>query len=376
MSTPAILELTSRWLRLWRKQGTGVWFPLVFQGRGPALPLALHYTGSWQVGWPAWDLYFTRPLEVLADFFASWQAKAVWRVGRRKVDARKLLSLILAELDKANAPFQGGAILLPSHWSGGQAQSFIAMWQQAASRPATGLAQDLVLSVAAWSKPDPYTSAIIADLDDYALMVTRVSHQDGSLVAEQRQAYPELGKRVWLKRLLAACAELAIHTNRQDPRLSNEACQVLHRNLEQALPHLREAGIHFRVHVPDFHGEFYLSAELAYQACAGLAYAAAQRISLQVNSPCRVFISWRLLELPGEILRALYSALRHRLPIGIVDEADYLRAAGRLVEQAHTLQTVSLLDWQQLSHLSLQAGPTHLEPEQTAAWTTQPGGRP
>ncbi|GBD37475.1 hypothetical protein HRbin36_02609 [bacterium HR36] len=359
MTPLGLLEWTSRYLRFWHTGSDGAWQPHIFQGQGPGLPLVIRYgrtqqadgrgsIAGWQIGWPAWKVYYARPLEVLADFFPQWHAASIWRIGSKKITAARLLSLVLSELSPATQQVQSWSLLLPSYWEEAQAQEFTDQLQRSGLQPMLALAQDLALAWAAWLNAGPFLNVVLADLDDYACTVSRVARQGDALVVAQRVCLRELGRRVWVKRLLAACAEMAIHSYRLDPRLSQYATQLLLLHLEQSLAQLGQVGLRLRVHVPDFHGELVLSAALIHQACTALAQAVAQAVGRLIQPGDQVFLSWRLAELPGQIVRALYRVLRHRLCVGIVDEKDYLRASSYLTQHASVRETGPIICWRQL----------------------------
>jgi hypothetical protein len=351
MTLPGLLEWTSRALRFWYPSADGTWQPHVFQGYGPSLPLAVRYAGGWQVGWPAWKVYYSRPGEVLADWLADWQAARVYRIGRRKLTTPQLLPLFLAELGPVRMRLATWVALLPSYWQESQAQKFVEHLQRAGLPQVSALAQDLTLAWAISLRQGPFSSVLLADLDDHALVLSRAVRRGDALVIERRASFAELGRRVWIKSLLAACADVIVRHHRQDPRLSKEATQALFLDIERSLAQLRQADFRGQIHVADFHAEFLLPAPQIQQACARLAQTAAYLIRQFREPGDQLFLTWRFVELPGDTLRAVYRVLQHRQFVNVVDETDYLQAASNVVESAAALGSASWLYWQQITLL-------------------------
>ncbi|MCS7160159.1 MAG: hypothetical protein RMJ19_06780 [Gemmatales bacterium] len=344
MMSLGLMEWTSRWLRVWRKDGRGDWFAEVLQDQASTLPLIVHCQrnrsaawlagllgiGSrWQVGWPAWKMYFLKPAEVLTDFLPHWHLAKSWRIGTTTISTQQLLRLILAQLAPVLQSTKTWSLLLPSYCEEQQLTDFLRQLRQAGLKADAVLAQDLALACAAWQQHGPWTAALLADLDDHALVVTQTIWNEPNLLISRRHVFPELGLRIWITRLVQACADLSVRQTRQDPRLSREASQLLYLQLTAALSRLQNEPLSLHVHVPDFHAELVLTPDLAKQACLPLAQMSARIIRELYVPNTEVFLSQRFAELP-DVIRVVYQALGHRLPIFVMEQTPYLESAAQL----------------------------------------------
>ncbi|MCS7166268.1 MAG: hypothetical protein RMI91_01985 [Gemmatales bacterium] len=351
MTCLGLMEWTSRWLRLWQKNGQGNWRAEILQNQAELFPLTVCYaaqdagwrrllglgwlmgTSPWQVGWPAWKTLGRRPAGALSDFLPDWRPDKLWRIGSRKITSQRLLQLILAPLHSTlrHCPLWG--MLLPSYWDEAQFADFTRELHRAGLISGVPVAQDLALACAAWQQHGPWNLALVVDLDDHALVVTQASCREPDVFVQRRLVVPELGRRIWIARLINLCAELSIRLCRQDPRLSRQAFQHLAFELTTVLPRLHQEHFHFQLHVSDFHAEFSLTPELVKQACLQLAQASAKLIKDLLAPHTEVFLSRRLADLP-DMIRVVYQTLEHRRPIYVVDETPYLEAAGQLASSA------------------------------------------
>jgi hypothetical protein len=169
------------------------------------------------------------------DFLASLGETREWVIGRHRLDAARLTTLVLERLHTATAGAGGVMLALPAYMSRVQA-SLLAPLATKARLPLLGTVRSILATAFAAHATLPWTgTALVLDADDHALSAATVVADGGQLWLQAGHDWPVLSLRAWKTRLLDRVADRCIRQSRRDPRDSAPAEQSLYEQLEHAL---------------------------------------------------------------------------------------------------------------------------------------------
>ena len=367
MAKVLLVELTARWLRVWFASGASAAQPVCLQENSFRVPLAITRAGRlWQLGWPAWKRHRQEPRQILYDFLPELYPRQVWYPGGKRLTARQLVQLI-AEMLRPHGQQAGRTILLVPAYLQSEQAAFLVRELQAAGLPSPiALWQDLVWLVAGLVEGVPAGVLCLVDVDDWACVITSGQIQSGEVYVGQRLRLRELGRRVWLERVMLAASELAIRDFRRDPRRTPEADQCLYEQIEAHWAGLTQHRHTLNITTPDFHCRLTLTPELVQRSCLTLAQQSARAVAnflatLRQQAMPEVWLTARAGELPM-FFRQVYEALGFSQVVRDLPEESYLTAALWLAENPalsevcpHQLP-VPDGDWSRLPRMQVKAG--------------------
>jgi hypothetical protein len=171
----------------------------------------------------------------------------------------------------------------------------------------------------------------LVDVDDWACVITSGQIQSGEVYVGQRLRLRELGRRVWLERVMLAASELAIRDFRRDPRRTPEADQCLYEQIEAHWAGLTQHRHTLNITTPDFHCRLTLTPGLVQRSCLTLAQQSARAVAnflatLRQQAMPEVWLTARAGELPM-FFRQVYEALGFSQVVRDLPEESYLTAA-------------------------------------------------
>jgi molecular chaperone DnaK (HSP70) len=209
---------------------------LPLEGDAEELPTVVSLEGRRpEVGRAGAALCRQAPHLACLDFLANLGETREWTVGRHRLDAAKLVALVLERLQAATAGAGGVVLALPAYLNRVQA-SLLAPLATKARLPLLATVRAPLAAALAAHATVPWTgTALVVDADDHALSAATVVADGGQLWLQGGHDWPALSLRTWKGRLLDRVADRCIRQSRRDPRDSASAEQSLYEQLEHAL---------------------------------------------------------------------------------------------------------------------------------------------
>jgi hypothetical protein len=214
---------------------------LPLDGSREELPMALSLQGrNPEIGRAGLALMRRLPHLACYNFLPDLGAPRRWIADRHRLDAGQALVLVLQQLQPLCHGSRGVVFTIPVYLNSGQV-NVLAGAAQAARLPLLGsVSTPLASALAAYAEQPWYGTAVIVDVDDYALSMVTVLAGDGQIQELETRILPGLNLRLWKDRLLAAVADRCIQQSRRDPRDSAAAEQCLYDSLDDALDACRQ----------------------------------------------------------------------------------------------------------------------------------------
>jgi hypothetical protein len=198
------------------------------------LALALSLEGRQPVvGRAAWTLCRRLPDSACLDFLPYLDGTRVWRRGRHRLDASRALGLVLEHLARSLGRSQAVAAALPAYLTGDQVTALVRLADKARLRLNATTPTPLAAALGAHELLPWSGQALILDVDGHALTWSAVLLSDDSARLLASRSFRNLGRDVWLARLLDGVAGRCVRLSRRDPRESADAEQYLYEQLLQ-----------------------------------------------------------------------------------------------------------------------------------------------
>ncbi len=219
------------------------------RGSGPHMPLALPLDGNERelplavsleerqprVGRAGAALCRRSPHLACVDFLPYLGDERIWDGGRQRLDAAGAFALVCEQLQRRIGRAEGVTVALPAYLSAAQAALLAnvagrARWRLLGSVPAP-----VAVALAAHEHLPWSGLAVVVDVDGHALTLSAVAVRDDVAQLPHTHAVAQLGRGVWLCRLLDGAALRCVRLSRRDPRESAETEQTLFDQLAAVL---------------------------------------------------------------------------------------------------------------------------------------------
>jgi hypothetical protein len=211
------------------------------RGSGPRIPLGLPLDGNERdlllalsleerqprVGRAGAALCRRSPHLACLDFLAYLGDDSVWQAGRHRLDAAGALALVCEQLQRRIGRAEGVTVALPAYFSAAQAVLLANVAGRARWHLLGSIPSPLAIGLAAHEHLPWSGLAVVVDLDGHALTFSAVAVRDDVLRVAHLHVVPQLGRGVWLGRLLDCAALRCVRLSRRDPRESAETEQTL-----------------------------------------------------------------------------------------------------------------------------------------------------
>jgi hypothetical protein len=251
---------------------TGAPRPLALDGSREDLPMALSLQGrSPEVGRAGLALARRSPHLACCNFLPDLGASRQWLADRHRLDAGQALALVCLKLQQVCHGSRGIVFAIPPYLSANQV-NLLAAAVQSARLPLLGtVSAPLASALAAYAEQPWYGTAVVVDVDDYALSMVTLLAGDGQIQELETRILPALNLRVWKDRLLGAVADRCIQQSRRDPRDSAAAEQCLYDSLDDALDACRQGRtVELVLQTPQWYQNLILQPEEIVQVLAPL----------------------------------------------------------------------------------------------------------
>ncbi len=131
-------------------------------------------------------------------------------------------------------------LALPAYLEAEQLKLLRTLAKQSGLAVLGSLPTSLAAALAAYARRPWFGPALVLDIDDHALMLSRVDVTADRLLLASHTSIMALGLKCWKDRLLKALADCCIRQSRRDPRASPQAEQTLYENLEAVMDASRQ----------------------------------------------------------------------------------------------------------------------------------------
>lgn len=201
-------------------------------GEGGDLPVTLSLErSSVEVGRGGEKLRCRAPHLLCHTFLPVLGETRRWKAGRHDLDGFQAMELFWRHLARPLGAGREIVLSLPSYLSRWQADQVRRLGEKAGLKPIGSLPSSLAAALAAYAERDWTSSAIVLDLDEHALSLSRVETAGHQAHVREMHHLPHLGWRVWRERLLNSLADCCVLQTRRDPRDSADAEQALYEQI-------------------------------------------------------------------------------------------------------------------------------------------------
>jgi hypothetical protein len=213
------------------------------------LPLAISLEGKQPVvGRAGLALTRARPHLACLDFLPHLGSSHIWSAGPHQLDADRALMLTFASLSRALGRTSGIALTIPAYLDEGQMRQFYRVVEQSGLAVLGSMVAPVAAVLGSSSVTAPEADLLgepglilVIDVDGHALTWSVVERGSTQLRLRLVQPAPQLGRVIWLRKLLDAVAHRCIRQSRRDPRESALTEQAVYEQLVAAVdqPELR-----------------------------------------------------------------------------------------------------------------------------------------
>jgi hypothetical protein len=218
------------------RSGPHVPLGLPLDGNERELPLALSLEERQpRVGRAGAGLCRRSPHLACMDFLPYLGDDQIWEGGRHRLDAAAALARVCEHLQQQIGRAEGVTVVLPAYFSAAQAALLADVAGRARWRLLGSVPSPVAVALASHEHLPWSELAVVVDLDGYALTLSAVAVRDDRVRVLHVHHAPQLGRGVWLGRLLDGAALRCIRLSRRDPRELAETEQALFDQLADAL---------------------------------------------------------------------------------------------------------------------------------------------
>lgn len=158
-----------------------------------------------------------------------------WRGGKHQLDADAAVSVVWKRLEQVCRKSAGVILGLPSYLAPAQVELIRGVAAKLKLPMMGSLPLPLAGALAGYAEQTWTESAVVLDVDDYALSIILVRAVDGQAHVLDVKHVPDLGFRVWRERIMNALADQCVLQSRRDPRASPQAEQGLFEQMDGLL---------------------------------------------------------------------------------------------------------------------------------------------
>jgi hypothetical protein len=308
---------------------------LCLDGDQVELPLALSLEGRQvQVGRPGLSLSRRRPHLACLDFLSQVGSGREWSANGHRLDADRALALVFAALAGKLARTSGVVLSLPGYLSDDQLVEARCLASAAKLQVIGTLPAPLAAVLAAYGDeagwPDPESALLVVDADGHALTWSVLQRDDNELRLRQVQPSTQLGRGLWLRKLMDGVAHRCIRHSRRDPRESAETDQMVYEQLARLLDGPAQAQVRLRVQGPGWYHDMVLPGEDLVAFVAPLLRQALVEMDAALSAlanlgrPAGAVLTAQAAGLPGLVsaVRARMRAIVPAAPAAVDDDAD------------------------------------------------------
>lgn len=214
---------------------------LALDGTEGELPLAVSLEGRRpEVGRAGLALCRLAPHVVCQDYLAALGGPREWQVGRHRLDAARLFTLVWQKIQSVCEGAKGLTLSLPSYVTAAQAAQLTQLAAKAKLPVFGSLTTPLAVTLAAHNQQAFTGLALVVDVDDHALSLAGVAVDDEQARLLGSHALPGLKSLAWTNAFINAIADRCVRHSRRDPRESAPAEQSLYEQLDDALDACRQ----------------------------------------------------------------------------------------------------------------------------------------
>jgi hypothetical protein len=211
--------------------------PLALDGDDATVPLVLNLERSTvALGEAGRSVERIKPHLVCRDFLPHvgmpGPKSPRWQAGRHKLDADAALVVAWQRLHPVLKSYGPVVATLPGYLSSTQAEAIRLLAAKAKVTFAGSIAAPLAAALIAYAEQTWVSSAIVVDVDEFALTLSRIVAIDGQAILGETRTMAGLCEKAWTERLLNCLADVCVWQTRRDPRDTPQAEQGLFDQIE------------------------------------------------------------------------------------------------------------------------------------------------